>query len=419
MLFRSLTATAWEGTPPYNIVWSTGKTGVTNNSTTGVSITVGAGNYCVTITDANGCSNSVCKNVTASTLLATISPNFNGCSVGTTTLTASGSFGNAPYLYQWNTGSTSNTVTVSAGTYRVTVTDAAGCSVSKSTTITTPSVLTLTLDSINLIKCNGSSNGKIFTTVTGGVGAKLFTSNNFATSQTAFDFKNLVPNTYVIQAKDANGCLSNTVSATITEPAALVFSTSKTDETCNNSSNGATTATATGGVNPLEYSSNNGSNWQPSPIFNNLNTGNYRLKVRDANGCTTASQTVNITQPSNLSFGTVRDNVLCPNGADGKIMIRNVNGSNGAPYQFSKDNGASWQADDTFNGLSAATYNIKIRDVKGCVSAVRVLEVLQAAPITFATTVGNISCGFTSNGVIAVNSVVGGTPQYKYSRGSN
>jgi large repetitive protein len=387
----TLNATGWEGVTPYTFTWSTGKTGTTTNSTSGVSITVGAGNYCVTVTDANGCTSTLCKTVTASTLAVAVTGNLSSCTAQTTTaLTATATYGLAPYLYRWSTGSTANVITVGAGTYTVTVTDASGCTVSNTTTLT-PSALTLTLDSVAHIKCNGSANGRIYTSVTGGTGSIRFTRTNFATSQSQSYFLNLTPNTYTIQAKDGNGCLSNILTTTITEPNAIVFSTTKTDESCVTSLNGTITVTATGGVAPLLYSRNNGASWQSSAIFTGLSADSYSIKVRDANLCTSATQYVTVSQPTGFTFATVTVGTTCNGGTDGKTSVRYFSGGIGAPYQFSKDNGISWQLDSVFSNLAVGNYQMRMRDGSGCISPSRIVAVGQPTAITFTNVVGNVT----------------------------
>ncbi len=417
----TLSATGWEGTTPYNFVWSTGKTGTTNSNSEAISVTVGAGNYCVTVTDANGCTNTLCKTVTASTLTATVSSNQSSCTGASATLTAIATYGLSPYAYSWSNGSTANAITVGTGTYTVTVTDAGGCTVVKSATVGASASLVLTLDSTVNITSIGAATGKIFTTATGGSGAKIFTRTNFETSQTSSNFSNLAAGTYKIQAKDANGCLSNTVSATLTESqsSTITFIASTTPNYCAGGTDGTIkVTTVTGGVAPYTYSRDNGATWQESRTFSNLAGGDYVVKVRDSRGSISSAQTITVVQPPSFSFATVKDDPTCSNTTDGKITVRDVSGGNGAPYQFSKNNGESWQTDGVFSNLPTGTYYIKLKDSKGCNSTTRVITVTRPAPITFATTVGNITCGFTSNGVIAMTSVAGGSPPYQYSRGS-
>jgi SprB repeat/Secretion system C-terminal sorting domain len=414
----TLTATGLSGTAPYNFVWSTGQTGTTTNSTTGVSVTVGAGSYCVTVTDATGCSSTLCKTVTTSTLAATISS--TPISATSTTLTVAPSFGLAPYLYTWNNGSTANTITVGNGIYTVTVTDASGCSVTKSATVAATSAFTLALASIKNVSCNGDATGQILTTATGGTGNNVFTITNFATTQTGSSFLNLVAGTYSVQARDGNGTLSNIVTATVTQGAAITFATAKTNNFCNGSSDGSISVfSAVGGTAPYTYSKDNGATWISTPTFPSLAANNYSIKVKDANTCTSSRQIVTVEQPIGFSFATVQDDPTCSNTTDGRIAVRYIKGGNGAPYQFSKDNGGSWQTDSIFSNLPAGTYYVKVRDFRGCNSTPRVITVTRPAPITFATTVGDVTCGFTSNGVISVVSVAGGALPYQYSRGTS
>jgi hypothetical protein len=414
----TLTAMGISGTAPYNFVWSTGQTGTTANSTTGVSVTVGAGSYCVTVTDATGCTSTLCKTVTTSTLSAIISS--TPISSTSTTLTVAPSFGLAPYLYAWNNGSTANAITVSSGTYTVTVTDAGGCTVVKSATVAPTAGFTLSLESTVNVKCNGDATGKIITTATGGTGTKLFTITNFATTQTSSNFLNLAAGTYSIQARDGNGTLSNIVTATLTQGAAITFATAKTSNFCNGSTDGSISVSAiTGGTAPYTYSKDNGITWISTPTFPSLAADNYSIKVKDANTCTSSRQVVTVEQPVGFSFAIVQDDPSCSSTTDGKITVRYVKGGNGAPYQFSKDNGGSWQTDTVFSNLPAGVYYMKVRDSKGCNSTPRIITITRPAPITFATTVGDVTCGFNSNGVIGVVSVAGGTAPYQFARSSS
>lgn len=85
-----------------------------------------AGAYNVTVTNANGCSASASTNVVVNVASAWITPSgpTTFCSPGSVTLSA-----NAGSSYSWNTGATTQDITVSAsGTFSVSVTAANGCS---------------------------------------------------------------------------------------------------------------------------------------------------------------------------------------------------------------------------------------------------------------------------------------------------
>ena len=64
-----------------------------------------------------------------------------------------------------------------------------------------------------------------------------------------------------------------------------------------------------------------------------------------------------------MSQGNVT-NVSCFGGNDGSLSV-NASGAT-APYQYSIDGGTTWQTSNTFNTLTAGTYNIDIKDNNNC-----------------------------------------------------
>ena len=119
------------GTTPYSYLWTGGSTAQDLNNLV-------AGTYCVTVTDASGCTATTCVTITqpASALAVTGVITNASCnqSNGSIDITAAG--GTAPYTYKWSTGLTSQDLNnLSAGTYCVTVTDSKGCTVSSCFTV--------------------------------------------------------------------------------------------------------------------------------------------------------------------------------------------------------------------------------------------------------------------------------------------
>ncbi|MBP6825202.1 MAG: T9SS type A sorting domain-containing protein [Saprospiraceae bacterium] len=103
------------GTPPYSYLWS-------NGATSASTFAGQNGFYCVTVTDATGCTSFDCVNYYGNNCSAYIDYNVDN------TLTANSS-GTAPFTYSWNPGGyTTQTISpVSSDYYFVTVTDANGC----------------------------------------------------------------------------------------------------------------------------------------------------------------------------------------------------------------------------------------------------------------------------------------------------
>ncbi|MCB0397491.1 MAG: gliding motility-associated C-terminal domain-containing protein [Flavobacteriales bacterium] len=114
------------GSPPVSVMWDQGSTSEDLSN-------LGAGTYCVTITDANGCTDSLCVLITepAAILLdtSTIKTSCNICN-GSATVSVTGG-GTTPFSYMWDDGNSQTSATATglcAGNYNVTVTDGSGCS---------------------------------------------------------------------------------------------------------------------------------------------------------------------------------------------------------------------------------------------------------------------------------------------------
>src|SRR5690606_25274181 len=134
-------------TAPYTYLWNNGETTPTISGLV-------AGNYSVGITDANGCTVSQSFNITQPTALtaSTSQSNIacNGEDTGVASITVSG--GVAPYTYLWSNGETTAAITgLTAGTYTVDVTDANGCTLTRSFDIQQPTALNATSSQVNVL----------------------------------------------------------------------------------------------------------------------------------------------------------------------------------------------------------------------------------------------------------------------------
>lgn len=131
----SIAVTVSGGTSPYSFLWNTGATTATVSG-------LAAGNYTVTITDAISCTATVVasvSNTNAPIVMAggTDASAFGVCD-GAASANATG--GTSPYTYLWSNGAiTSSTSGLCAGTYNITVTDAANCSGTSSVIVSQPS----------------------------------------------------------------------------------------------------------------------------------------------------------------------------------------------------------------------------------------------------------------------------------------
>ncbi|MFN4286154.1 MAG: HYR domain-containing protein [Lacibacter sp.] len=241
------------------------------------------------------------------------------------------------YRYQWSNGATTKDLNnVAAGIYNVTVTDSKGCQATTSATVGSPAPITgsaAVTSNYNgsQLSCATASDGQITVTASGGTGALQYSINGGSSYQSGNVFSSLGAGTYEVRVKDANGCVFNAGSVTLSAPAAISGSAAVSSNyngaqlSCATATDGQITVTASGGTGTLQYSINGGSSYQTANVFSNLAANTYLVRVKDANGCEFNAGSVTITAPPALSLSTTVTDVTCPEGTDGKVVL-NVNG---------------------------------------------------------------------------------------------
>jgi gliding motility-associated-like protein len=396
----SATVTPSGGVGPYTYLWS-------NGQTTQTAINLLSGPYTVTITSVGGCTttNNIIVNNNGSPT-ANITGQTNvlcfGNSTGAMTVTPVG--GIPPYSYLWSNGQTTQTaINLPAGLYTVTVTASNGCTALASGTITQPTQLNAAITTVNVL-CFGNNTGSATATPSGGTGPYTYLWSNAQTTQTA---TSLLAGTYNCTVTDNNGC-NVVVSANITQPTQLSLAiTSSISPLCFAGTTGSITVTPAGGVGPAYlYSLNIGPN-QLSPSYTGLGAGTYTIKVTDQNGCT-ATNSVTLTQPTQLTATSSATNVSCFGACNGKLQL-NVAG--GIPaYSYLWSNGSTT---NPVTGLCAGTYSVIVTDVNNCQISLTGLSISQPNLLTVSPIAipNSICTGQTSS----LNSnLLGGTAPYTY-----
>ncbi|MGO4773830.1 hypothetical protein ACEN2I_19430, partial [Flavobacterium sp. W22_SRS_FK3] len=377
------------GTPGYTYSWS--PSGGTAATATGLA----AGSYTVTVTDANGCTATRNYTITQPSVISTgtasqTNVSCNGGSNGTASVSPSG--GTPGYTYSWSpSGGTAATATgLAAGSYTVTVTDANGCTATRTFNITQPSAMITAIGSQTNVSCNGGSNGTASVSPSGGTPGYTYSwSPSGGTAATA---TGLAAGSYTVTVTDANGCTA-TRTFNITQPSAMITATgSQTNVSCNGGSNGTASVSPSGGTPGYTYS------WAPSggtaATATGLAAGSYTVTVTDANGCT-ATRTFNITQPSAMitAIGS-QTNVSCNGGSNGTASVSPSGGTPGYTYSWSPSGGTA----ATATGLAAGSYTVTVTDANGC-TATRTFNITQpSAMITATGSQTNVSCNGGSNG---------------------
>jgi gliding motility-associated-like protein len=339
------------GTAPYSFIWSNGNTGEDL-------INVAAGSYSVIITDANGC--TATTDITVAGLTGTIAVkniSCNGLTDGSVDVTVTG--GATPYSFLWNNGAVSEDLSgLPAGNYSVRITDAGGCNINLSGTITEPPVLNGTISVTDII-CSGTATGSADLTVTGGTGPYAYLWTN---GQTSEDLTDVAAGDYSVTITDASGC-TFVAMATITQPAvALTAGVSWLSEiSCNGASDGQITFMASGGAAPYEYSLNGGA-FQASAAFSGLGANTYTVTVRDINFCQ-AEISATLSNPAVLTLDFSKTDASCPAEADGSITLSISGGTQ--PYNVYWADGTITLARED---LMPGTYRVGVTDHNGCMT---------------------------------------------------
>lgn len=194
------------GTAPYTYQWLP----AVSSGPTALNLSPGA--YAVTITDHNGCSETQQFNLgqmpgVEVSLGAANDPLCAGSADGSISVSATGSI--TPYTYNWSTpkGSGPQAQNLGAGTYAVTVIDAAGCKDTLSAVLTEAPVITFDLETTPL-KCPGDENASIaISNIQNGTSPYLYSLNQSGYGPNAL-FQRLKADTYVVSVQDASGCQS-------------------------------------------------------------------------------------------------------------------------------------------------------------------------------------------------------------------
>ncbi len=281
-----------------------------------------------------------------------------------------------------------------------------------------PSISSVTPSNLS---CNGAADGSISVVASGSTETLYYSIDAGSTWQTAFAFNNLAAGSYTLHVKDANDCLTVYASnpIVITEPPAIsITDVSTTGISCFGESDATITITASGGTGSLQYSINNGTTYQSSNSFTGLSAGTYNVVVKDDNDCTQAyaSNPITISQPIIVSISNVvSTNLSCNGVSDGTITITASGGTGSLHYSI--DDGSSWQSSNSFTGLSAGSYTIKVKDDNDCTKSYSSNPVIISEPP--AITINNvastdITCFAEADGTITVTAT-GGTGSLQYS----
>lgn len=319
------------GTQPYSFTY--GNAAPTASSTkSGLS----AGTYAVVVTDASNQSvtlSAVINENPPLSVQATSTDNScnaaNGPADGSAQLAVVG--GLSPYTVQWSNGGVGESQSsLTAGTYSYQVTDAAGCSNSGQVVISQPQGLSVSISTIEIIRCSNECTGELVAAVSGGSGNYSFL---WSDGQSSSHATNLCPGVYGLTVTDGNACVKTVQSDLIENPNPIIVNpVIYNPNLCYYDCNAEITLDVTGGEAPYSVQwDNQGSGLTQT----NLCGGSYSATITDTRGCAYIIANLDVVNPPmievlNLEIGSV--NGCVENACNASATVELVGGY--PPYQI-------------------------------------------------------------------------------------
>ena len=410
----SIVVTPQGGTGPFSFNWSpVPPNGDGSNGAFGLC----AGDWAVTVVDANGCDTTVTWTITEPPLLllgtSVVQSECQLCNGQASVQPAGGS---PPYGFLWfddqgNLLDNDSLLTgLCAGLFTVVVTDAGGCSDSALVAVTdSDGELLSTTDGSTTCwnTCDGQvsvsylcSDPPCLTAWYDGNGTPLGVTDTVATG--------LCQGVYLVEVTNATGCLSIDT-ATVVSPPELVPNLSSSPVSCAGECDGSATVGPTGGVGPYTF------DWTPDPPNGDgtpqalgLCPGVYTVLIADALGCDSLVSVL-ITEPDTLTATAVVEQVSCAGSCDGSIVVSPQGGT--GPYTFSwtpvPPNG------DGSNGafsLCPGIWSVSVADANGC-DTLLTYSITEPAPLAVNVITTPSQCGVCVGTADVV--VSGGTAPYE------
>lgn len=385
------------GTPSHashTYVWSTGATNDTIDS-------LPEGTYAFTVTDTNGCTDSLTIGIAVQNPIIISDTVFNescaGANNGQAIINVTG--GTTPYGFLWSNGGTTDTLTgLASGNYDVTVTDATGCEEYHSVTVGQDSGVVVSTTTLSP-SCPGNTDGVAIATATGnGTITYEWPGSVFNDSLVGVG-----AGTYTVTATDTVGC-TNTATATVVDPAGLVLDTTTTPADCFGDTTGTATVSVTGGTPPFVFSWSSGGT---DSVETGLAAGTYTVTVTDNAGCVDSIQATVGQRPQLIASATGTD-PLCNGESNGTATASHVGGTGSVSYSWSFFGATS----QTITGLPSGTYSVTITDSLGCFDSASVV-LNNPSSVSLTVTASDPSCNGGNDG-FAVAIPSGGTGSFTF-----
>ncbi len=405
------------GLPGYDVNWD-------NGSTSQVLSEVGVGEYCVTITDQNGCEIQECVDVFYQPIPLSVTPSFeniscNGEEDGSITLVIAG--GLSPYMISFSDGmSTTNTNGLvlrgglTQGTVGYTIEDTNGETIEGSVTIEEPDPIQITGSTITHDTESPGCTGSIELMVAGGTPEYTIQWNS---PNMGSNIINLCAGEFTPTVIDDRGCtatLENPIVVTMFSVNAIV-----SNADCQDSANGAINLEVNGGEGPYSYVWKNsvGQTISQDEDPDNLAPGMYTVSVSETSGNTLVKQ-IEIFASSSLDVEVDIQSdfngfaVSCPDANDGIVNANAINGSGNYSYEWVLNN-QMVSMDANLRNAVPGNYELTAVDGNGCTITKQVT--LSSPPqVNLNASTRDVSCNGARDGEVVIIASGGGGSNLTY-----
>jgi hypothetical protein len=308
----------------------------------------------------------------------------------------------APVSFVWSNSATAQNISgLCAGVYRVTATDANGCSASASLNVFNPNPVNVT-GSSTPDNCSGNS-GTATAVAASGTAPYSFTWSNGAVGATA---SGLTSGVYFVTATDANGCSASAALTVGNSNSLSALAIVSQNASCAGYNDGEAQATSAGAPNPT-YQWSNGST---GPIASGLTAGVYSVTV--SSGICSVVRTVTVTQPAAMNLVMTSTHIPCVQNSG--VAAISASGGAGAPYSFIWSTGATVQ---TVSGLASGTHSVTVTDNSGCSSVSSTSINITQGP-SISSTALQATCSGVNDGAIAVSVSPAGSYGFVWNTGA-
>ncbi len=274
------------------------------------------------------------------------------------------------------------------------------------------------------VSCNGSSDGTVTITITGGQAPYIFTlqkGSEFhfspSVSDTFYTFTNVHAANWIVLVQDDNDDADFTYGP-VTEPTPVAI-TSQTSVpiTCNGYNDGQINISASGESGSYIFTLNPGAVVNATGHFTGLSPDSYTVNVADASGCPSSavSNLIPLSDPAVISILTENATDISCNGSDdGKVNVKAAGGT--GAYTYTLNPGAvQSNGSGNFNALGPGIYSVSVTDINACPAASgSPLTVNEPSEVKITSEVkSDISCYGSGDGSITITAT-GGIPPYQF-----